>query len=204
MNPKVYVVGASHGLRLAAQLEKIENFKSKYILRSFCIRGKKFRDLPFPQTEKSSEQDILIVIPFGNDLQKSLVKFDKNDRKLHLTTYKPISEKEYDRLCEELYDKVVQFPGKVLIITNFLRYLCCEAHEYKGWVSLQKKFNSTLAAKFQSLKESVKIVDHYSLVDDQVGRKTVKKVKHYRKLQSDSVHFKNYRIIAERIFNQFF
>ncbi len=78
---------------------------------------------------------------------------------------------------------------------SFYRHLCCNAHRHKGWLSYQTKINKNIQELFEN--SAVKVIDHRLLLDDH--RILKKNLFRYRKLQSDSVHFRDYLPIAKNL-----
>ena len=200
---KLWIVGSSHGVRLGRELEKIPDIREKYEIKNYSIRGCKYENLVFPAVDKVEKGDLLIILPFGNNIIRKGVSFYGG--KFHLTKYCPISLKEYQDLCEDLYQKTLLYSGNILIISNFYRHLCCPVHTYKGWISLQRKFNNLLKEKFAGLESiGIKVLDHLRLVHAYLGVRKVKQLGVYSGLQVDAVHFKDYSVIARNVYNAFF
>jgi len=199
---KIFLIGASHGVRLGRELEKISEIREQYEIRNFSIRGCKYENLVFPSAEKVKEEDLVILIPFGNNIVKRGVSFYEGQ--FHLTEYFPTSLEEYQDLCEDLYKRTLLYSCKVLIISNFYRHICCRDHLYPGWISHQRKFNTLLKDKFKGLESKVRVLDHLKLVHAYLNVRKVKQLTVYRELQVDAIHFKNYKVIARNVYKAFF
>jgi len=76
---------------------------------------------------------------------------------------------------------------------------------YKGWISLQRKFNTILKNKFEVQEGiTVKVLDHLRLVHAYLGMRKVKQLGVYSGLQVDAVHFRDYSVIARNVYKAFF
>ena len=190
--PKLYLVGASHGVKIGDSLRKIPGVTDSFELKIFSIRGARFSSLVFPSEKICKEQDILCIIPFGNDLiERNSVFKNHRDGRFHLVKYKPIRLTKLHRLCVELLHKLQKFPGKIFVIDNFFRLLCCKSHFYSNWLNFQKTVNREIRDWFSSIKTvKVTLIDHRDLISK--NRKKSKNIAYYISLQQDSVHFSNY------------
>jgi hypothetical protein len=190
----IILVGASHGWRIYGSLKAASGYGITYTVTCLCVRGAKFSDLIWPKTVQKDE--ILIVIPFGNDLiARKYVKFDKRTRVIHLEKFIPYPKTYWEDLLEKLAAKVLDRSCRVLVIDNFYRHFCCDAHRHKGWLSYQTSVNKKIREKFQNT--SIEIIDHRQLLD--APRFYKKNILEYRRLQQDSVHFRDYSPIAKNL-----
>ena len=82
---KIYLVGASHGRRTSEALKRLPGYGVDFQVFCFCVGGKKFYDLAWPNLDLLTTQDVLVVFPFGNDLvDRKFIKKDQKTRKIHL------------------------------------------------------------------------------------------------------------------------
>jgi hypothetical protein len=159
-----------------------------------CVRGARFADLFWPQAVK--KDDFLVVIPFGNDLHaRKFVRFDKYLKVFHLDKFEPYPKTYWDVLFAKLHERLSGKNCKIIVIDNFYRHLCCEKHRHKGWLAYQSKINKELCDQFKNT--SIKTVDHQLLLQN--TRNCKLNASEYRKLQGDSVHFRDYFPIATRL-----
>lgn len=192
----LHVVGASHANRLVPELCKLPSYNVKFKIRSYAVPSKKYEDLRWPANlTHLPESDIILIIPFGNDLVKTGVR--RENGKIHLTTFVPNTDHYFSLRYRDLTDKIKSTQARFVIISNFYRHFCCPKHNHKGWLAYQNKRNKDLWANFKNL-QNVKLLDHRHIVTDKV-KKEAKNVDEYRKLQFDAVHFSDYKSIAERI-----
>jgi hypothetical protein len=190
----IILVGASHGWRLFQALKRVPGYNSTFKVTCLCVRGARFADLFWPQTVK--KDDFLVVIPFGNDLHiRRFVRFDKYLKVFHLDKFLPYPDEYWNNLFAQLQERLSGKNCKIAVINNFYRHLCCEAHRHKGWLSYQTKINKNIQKLFEN--SSVKVIDHRLLLDNH--RILKKNPFEYRKLQGDSVHFRDYLPIAKNL-----
>jgi len=97
----------------------------------------------------------------------------------------------FAKLRERLSDKNC----KIIVIDNFYRHFCCDAHKHKGWLRYQTKIKKNIQKFFKN--SSVKVVDHRLLLEN--PRIIKRNHLEYRKLQCDSVHFRDYLPIATNL-----
>jgi hypothetical protein len=190
----IILVGASHGWRLFQALKRIPGYGITFKVTCLCVRGARFADLFWPQTVRKS--DFLVVIPFGNDLHiRKFVRFDKYLKVFHLDKFVPYPDEYWNNLFAQLRGRLSDKNCKIAVINNFYRHLCCDAHRHKGWLSYQTKINKNIQKLFEN--SSVKVIDHRLLLDNH--RILKKNPFEYRKLQCDSVHFRDYLPIARNL-----
>jgi hypothetical protein len=190
----IILVGASHGWRLFQALKRVPGYGITFKVTCLCVRGARFADLFWPQIVK--EDDFLVVIPFGNDLHaRRFVRLDKNLKVFHLDKFEPYPKTYWDGLFARLHERLLGKNCKIIVIDNFYRHLCCEKHRHKGWLAYQSKINKELRNQFKNT--SVRTVDHRLLLQN--TRNCKLNASEYRKLQGDSVHFRDYFPIATRL-----
>ena len=97
----VYIVGASHGRRIGDALKTLAGYGTQFQVSFNCIGGKKFDELHWPNLKDIDEKDLLIVVPFGNDLVERKYVF-KNKGIIHLKHFVPRDNKHFDRLFQLL------------------------------------------------------------------------------------------------------
>ena len=191
----IHVVGASHGRRIGEALKKLKGYGTVFQVSFNCIGGKKFEELNWPNLKNIEENDLLIIVPFGNDLVERKYVF-KSKGIIHLKHFLPRDNKHFDRLFQLLAAKISKINCNVRILTNFYRHLCCRIHDHEGWLSYQNEVNRKIFARFHT-SGKIQVVDHRSLLP--LNFKKAKDTKRYRALQTDSVHFADYTVLAEKI-----
>ena len=190
----IILVGASHGWRLFQALKRIPGYGITFKVTCLCVSGARFADLFWPQTVQ--KDDFLVVIPFGNDLHiRRFVRYDRFLKVFHLDKFVPYPKSYWDSLFSRLHEKLSNKNCKITVIDNFYRHLCCEKHRHKGWLAYQSKINKELCDQFKNT--SIKTVDHQLLLQN--TRNCKLNASEYRKLQGDSVHFRDYFPIATRL-----
>jgi hypothetical protein len=191
----VYIVGASHGRRIGEALKRVSGYGTEFQVSFHCIGGKKFEELYWPSLKNIAENDLLIVVPFGNDLVERKFVF-KNKGIIHLNHFVPRDNKHFDRLFQLLAAKISKTNCNVRILTNFYRHFCCRDHDHEGWLSYQNEVNRKIFSRFHT-SGKIQVVDHRSLLP--LNFKKAKDTKRYWALQTDSVHFADYTVLAEKI-----
>ena len=167
--------------------------------------GAKFNQIVWPPASKVKPGDILIILPFGNELQKQRSKVV--NRVWTIQNYDPISEAEFSNLMDKLKVKLMDYPDSLCdkyVVTNFYRCLGLPTQQvqHRGWLRLQISFNRMLKNKEASQFFGARtfIIPHQEIVTDKApSRKVSKSWVLYSKLQYDGIHFKDYRLIAKRI-----
>ena len=74
----IHVVGASHGRRIGNALKKQKGYGTQFQVSFNCIGGKKFEELNWPNLKNIEENDLLVIVPFGNDLVERKYVFKSN------------------------------------------------------------------------------------------------------------------------------
>ena len=190
----VHLVGASHGKKIAQAFKRLPGYGTVFQVRSLCESGKTFYDLKWPALESLKETDFLVILPFGNDLiERKYIK--RIGSKIHLLNFRPRQSEYFEERYRVLQEKIDSTVARVCILTSFYRHFCCNDHFYSGWVGYQNKVNRDLTARFEGTR--VRTLDHRRLIG--LPYRKSKDLLEYRKLQTDSVHFSDYRPIAEGI-----
>ena len=193
---RIFIVGASHGKRLGKALRRHQDCGTVFQVFCYCVPGKPFYNLIWPDLSSLLPTDLLIVIPFGNDLvERRYIQKSVQDRKIHLTQFVPRTDAYFVPRYQALSEKLKVVRAKVRILNNFYRHLCCPQHKFTGWVSYQNKINKEIVRNFTTAR--VKVLDHRSLLGLPFWKAKV--IQEYSRLQSDSVHFWDYMNIANNI-----
>jgi hypothetical protein len=137
----------------------------------------------------------LIIVPFGNDFIDRKFVF-KNKGIIHLSHFVPRDNKYFDQLFQLLAAKLSKTSANVRILTNFYRHFCCRKHDHEGWLPYQNEVNRKIFARFHT-SGKIQVVDHRALLP--LNFKKAKDTKRYRALQTDSVHFADYTVLAEKL-----
>ena len=202
--PTIYIIGASIGFAIGLQMSRLPGIKDKYRVKNLCRKGAKFLDLVWPKASEVKENDIILIFPFGNDLQKGKYSRDAQaPRAFHLLEFVGIDDATRDLYYALLMATVERYQAKqakIFIVTCFYRFLC-PCHIYPNFLKFYMEQNRYMFQTFANF-ENVKVLDHRTLVSDQVG-KAKRDSSFYASLLYDQVHFKDNSVIARRIFAHF-
>jgi len=215
---RVHCIGSSHAVRIAHSLRKVPGFNTEFSVDSTCAQsGKVFKDINWPDFSKYEKKDVLIIIPFGNDIfQRNSIKIEqlRKGKIIHLVKSAPTSDEHLASLCESLNEKLKGTKAEIIIVTSFYRHLFCCAdlqkinpnaesykHVHPGIVGIQDRKNKFILSFFKG--SGYLVFRHESLLFDNWKRKREQKVE-YRKQQPDSVHFndKVYLKIVHQLLEQ--
>jgi hypothetical protein len=198
---------------MARSFEKTPGFGEEFSVDSTCAQsGKVFKDINWPDFSKYDKKDVLIIIPFGNDIfRRNSIRIERlrKGKIIHLVKSAPTSEEHLASLCESLKKKLNGTKAEVIIVTSFFRHLfCCEnlreigsgakkvEHNHSGIVGIQNRKNEFIEKYF---KGDYLVLRHETLAFNtyRAGRQA----REYRKKQPDAVHFsdKVYWEIAEKL-----
>ena len=197
-------MGSSHASRFRVHLEHLSK-KFKFDLKVLAKPGAVYNQLVFPDPSELCESDILILLPFGNNLFEKGSYRIENSRKgriIHISDYKPTPESEIKRLFINLQQKLEKYTCRVFILDSFFKYVnCCEQHVAAFPLTLkhQRKCNRLLKEHFATLPRQYKVLDHLKLFDE--PRKARLCLKYYKEKLVDSVHFTSevYKNMAARL-----
>jgi hypothetical protein len=203
---KIHVIGSSHAKRIGTKMARISGLGTN--ISNLGVPGAKFDQMVWPAIQDVQAGDILLVSPFGNELQK--YKCKRVGTVWKIQRYHPISKTEYLALIEKLKSKLAEYSDSLCdkyIVTNFYRCLGLPTDQFQhpGWLKLQRSFNKILEniGRDRSFGASTYIIKHQDIVDrERVGRILGKDWKRYADLQYDGIHFRNYSIIARQIVHQ--
>jgi len=200
---KCALVGSSHAARLSRFLAH-KLHEHGFELIQFCIPGANFERLQFPDPEILRESDILIVIPFGNDIfernSHQIVRSNEG-KTIHLKKFAPTSESVLKELFKKLQQKLSLFKCRKFILDSFLKYVhCCPKHtsEFPRTIKHQQKCNKSLKRHFTGT--DITVLDHLKLfVTPQ--RQGYINLKYYKMHMVDAVHFsaKTYEHMAAKL-----
>jgi len=214
---RVHCIGSSHAVRIAQSLNKTPGVGEEFSVDSTCAQsGKVFKDINWPDFSKYDEKDVLIIVPFGNDVfRRNSIKIErlKKGKIIHLVKSAPTSDEHLASLCESLSEKLKGTKAEVIIVSSFYRHLFCCAdlrkvspkaesykHNHPGLLGIQNRKNKFILSFF---KGSYLVFRHEALLFDSCKKATLQIVE-YRKKQPDSVHFndKVYLGIVNRLLMQ--
>jgi hypothetical protein len=216
---RVHCIGSSHAVRIARSLAQSPGFGEEFSVDSTCAQsGKVFKDINWPDFSKYDKEDVLIIIPFGNDIfQRNSIKIErlKKGKIIHLVKSAPTSDEHLASLCESLNEKLKGTKAEVIIVTSFFRHLFCCAdlrkinpkaesykHNHPGLLGIQERKNRFILSFFKG--SGYLVCRQESLLFDTFSEiRRVPKVE-YRKKQPDSVHFndKVYLDIVNKLLEQ--
>lgn len=189
-------MGSSHAKRIGRELKNIPNIEP---VVNMGIPGATFLQLKWPKKETVQVGDKILLVPFGNDLQRAR----KVNGLWKIERYSPITEARYSELLKLLTEKLAEYPPSVcdkFVITNFYRYLGPrpDQNHFSGWLSLQKRYNRFLA-NLQTDNRTF-VIKHQNIVSTYAEReKALKDWRFYSSLQYDGLHFADYSRIARNI-----
>ena len=197
-------MGSSHASRFRVHLEQLSK-KFKFDLKVIAKPGAVYNQLVFPDPSELCESDILILLPFGNNLfeKKSFrIENSRKGRIIHISDYKPTPESEIKRLFINLQQKLKKYTCRVFILDSFFKYVnCCEQHVAAFPLTLkhQRKCNRLLKEHFATLSERYTVLNHIKLFDKPRTAKCC--VSYYKERMVDSVHFTSdtYKIMAAEL-----
>jgi len=199
--PTIYIIGASIGFAIGLQMSRLPGIKDKYRVKNLCRKGAKFMDLVWPKASEVKEHDIVLIFPFGNDLQKGKYSRDAEPpRTFHLLEFVGVDDVTMNVYYALLIARIQKYQAKIFIVTCFYRFLC-PCHIHPNFLRFYMDQNRYMFQTFANF-ENVKVLDHRTLVSDQVG-KAKRNSSFYASLLYDQVHFKDNSVIARRIFAHF-
>jgi len=216
---RVHCIGSSHAVRIAQSLLTIPGVGEEFSVDSTCAQsGKVFKDINWPDFSKYDEKDVLIIIPFGNDIfQRNSIRIERlgKGKIIHLVKSAPTSDEHLASLCESLNEKLKGTKAEIIIVTSFYRHLFCCAdlrelnpktksyeHAHPGILGIQDRKNKFILSFFKG--SGYLVFKHEALLfDNHLRNGRVPKIE-YRKKQPDSVHFndKIYLEIVNRLLEQ--
>ncbi len=197
----IFIVGASIGFSVGLAMARLPGIETSFRIVNLCKKGAKFPELVWPKFSEVGENDILLIFPFGNDLQTGFWYKDYTlGRQFHLREFVKLEQSVMESYYAELTARILKYQGKITLVTCFYRFLCT-CHKHPGLVAYYKERNSELISEF-SKYDKVTVLDHRTLVSEQVYR-AKRDIKFYASLLHDQVHFKDNSVIAKRIFATF-
>jgi len=120
---RVHCIGSSHAVRKAQSLKKSPGFKTEFSVDSTCAQsGKVFKGINWPDFSKYDREDVLIIIPFGNDIfRRNSIKIERlgKGKIIHLVNPAPTSDEHLASLCGSLKEKLNGTKAEVIIVTSF-------------------------------------------------------------------------------------
>ena len=201
MAPTIYLIGASHARRLSGPFTK-QAEEGGFRVVSRCTSGAPYRALEWPDLDSASKDDLVLVLPFGNDVNsKKCAEKDRRTGIWHLLRFEPKSDRYFQIRFQELKERIQKLPCRVFICENFWRLLCCSLHNHKNWLSYQNSINKQIFEFFKPL-DNVTVIKHREIVGSNFDRKKAKNCGEYKKLQFDAVHFKSYEVIAQNLLDR--
>jgi hypothetical protein len=178
--PKCLIFGASHAKKFYEASLENQLFSNSYEILGSFKSGAKSTQLIIPEIVKTfEEQDIIIVLAFGNDIFEKNILITKNPFTIHLTQFIPVSPVDLKEACTKFEKQLIGLKCKIKIIDNIYRHLnCCDM----GIAKYQKDSNTLIRDHFGK-----KSINHLYLLEDP---KNKRKASVYANLLVDSVHFR--------------
>jgi len=140
---RVHSIGASHFARITQSLQRSPGFNTEFSVDSTCAKsGKVFKNINWPDFSKYDGKDVLVIVPFGNDIfQRNALKIErlKKGKIIHLVKSAPTSEGHLASLCESLKKKLKGTKAEVIIVTSFFRHLLCCANLRKNKANVERQ-----------------------------------------------------------------
>ena len=203
---RILVIGASHAKKLGTALKQFE-IQGEFKVEIYAQPGARFANIPFPDLNNCTEQDVAIFICLGNDIfeqNSHQVECKNRNKTIHLSKNRPSSENHLLNICSALQKKIKNCRATCIIVDNFYKHLrCCSSHmeSNRGMFSLQRRYN-VIIRKFFATQFTV--IPHTSLLFNSYADK--RNEKKYRELQIDAVHFSpcQYLKIAARLLPRLF
>ena len=181
------LIGSSHGKKLIIAIYKNPEFLAKFDIFDFTKPGASWNQLVFPEILNTfTEIDVLLLMPFGNDLFNKHIQITRSPKKvIHLTRFEPRTAGFIVNLCQQLKSKVSQYKCQIFAFDNVQRHLfCCPRHIYPGVAKYQKDTNSLIR---ENLGPKVQALNHTRFLG--INPKKVRKASDYHEiLLTDSVH----------------
>ena len=200
---KLHIVGASNGKEIFRSFLKyrkqVPNAVPKItFIKSHCVPGTKYPELIWPTASELGKDDVLLILPFGNELQKGkYIRDSTPSRTFHLINFVPESDTVFADYMLDLQCRLMRYQCKILVINAFFRFLC-GCHVHPKLIPYIHRRNTELAKILKPLS-NVTVLDHRTLVSEKIW-KIKRNPKLYMNLLRDSVHFKDNDVIARRIY----
>lgn len=190
---KLAIYGNSHAALLSQELAKV--IAKGLQLETYCKRGAKVSSFQIPVDElsKLTEKDLLILLPFGNELLARKIQIERNPKFIRLLECSPTSQSKLN----DLYRRVRQVLGplkcRIILIDNIHRHV-----ESKEAFLFFKKQNKIIGEMFSGIG-NLTVVDHRKLLP--IRGKLLKDRSSYSKILRDGVHLhpRFYRNMAEAL-----
>jgi hypothetical protein len=182
--PKCLIFGASHAKKFYEASLENQLFSDSYEILGSFKSGAKSTQLILPEIVKTfDEQDLIIVLAFGNDIFEKHILITKNPFTIHLTQFIPVSPIDLKEACTKFEKQLIGLKCKIKIIDNIYRHLnCCEKHIHMGIAKYQKDSNTLIRDHFGK-----KSINHLYLLENHTY---IRKASVYANLLVDSVHLK--------------
>ena len=103
---RILVIGASHAKKLGTALKTFEDNEIK--VEIYAQPGARFANIPFPDLNNCTEQDVAIFLCLGNDIfeqNSHQVECKNRNKTIHLSKNRPCSEEHLLNICLSLSKK---------------------------------------------------------------------------------------------------
>jgi hypothetical protein len=186
--PTLFVLGSSHGKRLAMALQKITELSQEYKIENYAKSGARFENMDFPNLEKLTDRDVIIIQIFGNNFLKKFIKikFINGKKQMLLTKYVPVPESTIISMYNSLKEIFSCTRAKVFCLDCPVRHLNHSSRQLATRVfQLFKARNKSL---HRTLKNSnITTLDHKKFLG--VKNTKLRTVTGYAETLVDDVHF---------------
>jgi hypothetical protein len=109
----IFIIGASIGFSVGLAMARLPGIETSFRIVNLCKKGAKFPDLVWPKFSEVEENDILLIFPFGNDLQTGFWYRDfTSERQFHLREYRELEQSVLRGYYAELLARILRYQGK--------------------------------------------------------------------------------------------
>jgi hypothetical protein len=186
--PTLFCLGSSHGKRLAIALQKIPELCKEYKIENYAKSGARFENMDFPDLEKLTNRDVIIIQIFGNNFLKKFIKikFINGKKQMLLTKYVPVPESTIISMYNSLKEKFSYTRAKIFCLDCPVRHLNYSSRQLATRVfQLFKARNKSLHTTLKN--SNITTLDHKKFLG--VKNTKLRAVSGYAKTLVDDVHF---------------
>lgn len=201
--------GNSHARRLLYCFIGNKTVSKHFRIYDFTKPGKTYQELALPLEHLCTEDSILIILCFGNDIfDRNFVKVTKtnNQRIFHLVKFAPTNFRNLQLSYNSLGKWLKTVKSQILLLDNIYRHVpCCEKHFSAEVIRHQFVQNNLLRKYFKSLElKNLTVIDHRKLLP--YFQRQLRKINFYSTLLQDAVHLKMefYEKMAIKLENIYF
>lgn len=177
---RLVVYGHSHAHLLASEISKLGLTNTDLV--TYCKRGATVSTFPLPVVELSSlsEDDVLVLLPFGNDVLARKIKIEKRPKFIRLLECSPTPQDKLDRLYQSVREVLSSLRCRIYLIDNIYRHTDCK----DAFLSFKKQ-NGLIQKVFSGIP-NLTVLDHRKLL--KVRHKKLRDRAFYSQILKDNVH----------------